>query len=147
MIEFHGRSQNGILIFPKAQDELRTRWLIDCSGKFVTERLARSGPVKTSNQVKAHFGLAVEMIRKRMIELGYGIFGAAPSKDMIHEILTKCCGGVGPLGQTVRLSEQTIDQAMKFFENIKDWAAEELHLVIPKTDKNWKTKAIPGSGQ
>ena len=78
------------------------------------------------------------MIRQQMIDLGWSICGVAPSKDMIHEILTKCCGGVGPLGQTVRLSEQTIDQAMKFFENIRDWAATELHLVIPDPRKDWK---------
>jgi hypothetical protein len=101
-------------------------------------RLLRSGPAKTLNQVKAHFGLAVMMIRQQMIDLGWAICGVAPSKDMIHEILIKCCGGVGPLGQTVRLSEQTIDENMKFFENIRDWAATELHLVIPDPDPNYR---------
>lgn len=131
--------------FPPAQEQLRMRWLIDCSGKSVCERLHINGRAKTSNQVKAYFGLAVTMIRQQMIDLGYGIFGAEPSKDMIHEILIKCCGGVGPLGQTVRLSEQTIDQAMRFFENIRDWSASELHLVIPNPDKNWRKNVGAGA--
>ena len=140
MIEFHGQSLNGTLQFPKVQEELRMRLLTEWSGKSITERLYRSGPQKTSNQVRAHWGLAVTMIRERMIELGCSVCGVAPNKEMIHEILLKACGGVGDLGANLRLSEMTIDQAMKFFENIRDWAATQLHLVIPDPDKNWRTK-------
>ena len=142
MIEFHGIvTKDGTLRFPPAQETLRTRWLIDSSGKSVTERLHISGRAKTSNQVRAHFGLAVAMIRERMIDLGWSIFGIAPNKSMIHEILLKCCGGVGPLGESIRLSGMTIDQAMKFFENVRDWSATQLHLVIPNPDKDWRAKA------
>lgn len=141
MIEFHGLvNSSGILQFPPAQEKLRTRWLIDCSGKSVTERLFISGRAKSSNQVKAHFGLAVMMIRDRMIDLGWDICGVAPNKEMIHEILTRTCMGVGPLGETVRLSEQTVEQNIKTFENIRAWAATQLQLNIPDPDREWKTK-------
>lgn len=141
MIELHGRSQDGILIFPTAQDALRTRWLIQCSGSSVTERLLKKGPHKTHNQVKAHFGLAVTMVREKMIEIGWDICGVPPNKQMVHEILTLACGGVGELGETVRLSEMTIEQAMKYFENIRAWAATQLHISIPDPDKDWWKKA------
>lgn len=142
MIEFHGIvNSSGILQFPKNVEELRMRLLTEYAGKSMTERLFVSGRAKTSNQVRAHFGLAVAMIRDRMIELGWTICGVAPNKEMIHEILTKTCGGVGELGSSVRLSAMTTDQAMKFFENIRDWAATQLHLYIPDPDKNWRTKS------
>jgi len=138
MIQFTGQVINGCLLFPPTQDALRGQWLRDSEGKFVKERLSRSGPAKTLNQVKAHFGLSVAMVRQQMIDLGWSICGIAPNKTMVHEILTKSCGGVGPLGETKRLREMTIDQAMKFFENIRDWSAQELHLVIPEPRKDWK---------
>ena len=140
MIQFTGQAINGCLILPPNSELLRGQWLRDCEGKYVTERLSRSGPQKTSNQVRAHWGLAVTMIRERMIELGWSVCGVAPNKEMIHEILMKACGGVGDLGANLRLSEMTIDQAMKFFENIRDWAATQLHPVIPDPDKNWRSK-------
>ena len=87
-----------------------------------------------------HFGLAVEMIRQRMSDDGIAIEGVPPSKDMIHQILTRKCAGVGPLGGTVRLSEMDTKQSAQFFENIRDWAATNLHLVIPDPDTNWKDK-------
>jgi len=141
MIEFHGiASKDGTLRFPPAQEKLRMHWLIDCSGKSVTERLHVSGRAKSQSQVKTHFGLAVMMIREKMIELGWDICGVAPNKEMIHEILTKACMGVGPLGEIVRLSEQTVDQNIKTFENIRAWAATQLGLNIPNPDKDWRSK-------
>ena len=49
---------------------------------------------------------AVEAIRHEMEKQGWNIAGVVPNKDMIHQILTKCCGGVGTFGEMVRLSEQ-----------------------------------------
>jgi hypothetical protein len=107
-------------------------------GKRVIETIRREGKAKSWSQVKAHWGLAVEMIRQRMIEKGWGICGIAPNKDMIHDILTKACGGVGEMGAVVRLSEMTTSQAAAYFENVRDWAATQLNLVIPNPDPNWK---------
>jgi len=140
MIQFTGQVVNGCLTFPRNSESLRGRWLSESEGKFVTERLSRSGPAKTTNQVKTHFGLAVTMIQEKMMELGWDICGVAPNKQMVHEILTMACGGVGELGQTVRLSEMTIEQAMKFFENIRAWAATQLQLNIPDPDRDWHSK-------
>jgi hypothetical protein len=141
MIEFHGIvNSSGILTFPKPVEELRMRLLSEYVGKSMTERLFVSGRAGTSNQQKAHFGLAVAMIRDQMIDQGWTICGVAPNKDMIHEILSRTCGGVGEFGALVRFSKMTVEQRCKFFENIRDWAATQLHLVIPDPDSRWKEK-------
>jgi hypothetical protein len=108
-------------------------------GKSVVETLKKQGHAKSWNQVKAHFGLCVEMIRQRMDELGWDIMGICPNKDMIHEILTQCCGGVGETGEIVRLSDMTTAQAAAYFDNIRNWAAIQLNLIIPDPDPNWRT--------
>ena len=69
-----------------------------------------------------------------------GICNVPANKTMVYDILKKACGGVGDMGETLGLSEMKIDQAAKFFENCRDWAATELQLVIPDPDPNWKEK-------
>ena len=140
MIEFHGQVIDGRLVFPPMQEQLRCDWLKSSGGKYVVEKLYRRGTLRTSNQIKTHFGLAVEMIRQKMIELGWSICGVSPNKQMVHEILTKTCMGVGDMGDTIRLSEQTIEQNMQTFENIRDWSATQLNLCIPDPDPAWKER-------
>jgi flavodoxin len=96
----------------------------------------------SDNQRKAHFGLVVDMIRQQMEELGWDICGVLPNKKMIHEILKKCCGGVGSNGETMGLSEMDTEQASKFFENCRTWAASQLSLNIPDPDPNWKSHEV-----
>ena len=138
MIEFHGQVVNGCLILPQSSESLRGRWLNESEGKYVTERLLRRTVHGTLQQGKAHWGLAVTMIRERMIELGWDVCGIAPNKEMIHEILLKACGGVGDLGECLRFHEMSVGQRMQFFENIRAWAATQLQLNIPDPDKNWR---------
>ena len=140
MIELHGQVKNGEFILPPMQLELRKRLLVSMEGKRAVETLRKEGKSKSWSQVKTHFGLAVEMIRERMIDLGWDICGIAPNKDMIHDILTKTCFGVGELGATIRLSEQTSAQNVQALENIRDWASTQLNLNIPDPDPNWKDK-------
>ena len=97
-------------------------------------------PKGTTKQAGAHFGLVVKMVRERMEELGWDICGILPNKDMIHEILKKCCGGVGDNGETMGFSEMDTEQRSKFFENCRTWAATQLNLNIPDPDPNWKDK-------
>lgn len=124
------------------QNELRMRWLAGMKeGTRVKERLTKEGQCKSLNQVKAHFGLVIMMIRQTMIDYGWAICGVAPNKNMIHDILKKACGGVGECGENLGLSEMTIEQAAKFFENCRDWAASELKIVIPDPNPNWKEQA------
>lgn len=140
MLETIGIAKSGLYKLQMPNDELLMRWLIDCEGSFVKAKWTKVGTLKSHKQVKTHFGLAVAKIRQTMIDKGWGFYGIPPNQKMIHEILTKCCGGVGPLGEMKRLSEMTTDECSKFFENIQDWAATELHIYIPKPDPNWNKK-------
>lgn len=85
-----------------------------------------------------HFGLAVERIRHAMYEQGWNIAGVPINKEQVHDILSQRCGGVGTFGEMVRLSEQDPKECSKFFEYIRDWAAKNLHIVIPDPDKDWR---------
>lgn len=141
MLTFHGTIRNSRLVIPVEQLRLREQFLSSMKdGARVIETLRREGRPKTVQQVRAHFGLAVQMVRDRMIEFGYAIYNVAPSREMVHEILKLACGGVGDGGESLGLSQMTTSQASKFFENVRDWAATELHLIIPDPDPNWRDK-------
>jgi len=140
MLELIGVAKNGRWILPPNAEQLYTQLLKESEGKFVKGQFNRVGKQKSQKQLGTHFGLAVAMIRQAMIDKGWAVCGIAPNKTMIHEILLKSCGGVGELGATKRLSEMTTTEASKFFENIRDWSAHELHIVIPDPDPNWKDK-------
>jgi hypothetical protein len=109
-------------------------------GKPVRAEFTKEASLKSWSQVKMHFGLAVETIRRAMEDNGWTIAGVVPNKDMVHQILTKCCSGVGTFGEMVRLSEQDPKECVKFFENIRLWAWENLHVIIPDPDPNWRHK-------
>jgi hypothetical protein len=141
MLELIGQAKNGHWILPPNAEQLFTRLLLDCENNFIRGQFSKVGPHKTYKQVRTHFGLAVTLIREAMVEKGWALCGVSPNKEMIHEILLKSCGGVGPLGEMKRLSEMTTDEASKFFENIRDWAATQLGVYIPDPDPNWKDKA------
>jgi len=124
------------------QKQLRERYLAGLKdGVRVKENLAKiDGRNKSSNQVRAYFGLVVEMIRYRFEEMGVDVCGICPNKEMIHDILIKACGGVGEMGTTLGLSKMTTVQASQFFENCRTWASTQLQLDIPNPDINWKEK-------
>lgn len=138
--KFIAKIEHGTLVFPELQQELYCRYLADLEGKLVWIEIRKRGPSKTNQQLRAYFGLAVERIRQAMIDQGIGIFGIAPNKLMIHEILTRTCAGVGPLGEQVRVSDMTIDDQYHFFENVRDWAKTQLGITIPDPDPNYKDK-------
>jgi len=140
MLEIIGVSSEGTLKYQPNTEEVLTHWLIDCDKKFVKVRLSKVGKPRTGKQLKTHFGLAVAKIRQAMIAQGTTVCGVVPNKTMIHEILSECCGGVGPLGEKKRLSQMTSDEAHQFFENIRDFAATQLRCVVPDPDPNWKNK-------
>ena len=141
MLETIGIAKSGKYVLQGPNKELLARWLVDCENSFIKARWTKVGHPKTHKQCKVHFGLAIAKIREAMIDKGWGICGIAPNVQMIHEILTKMCGGVGPLGSMKRFSEMTTTEASKFFENIRDWSAHELHIVIPDPSPTWREDA------
>jgi len=141
MAEFHAEIKDGKLTLSPIQEELKMRLLASYKdGTRIRETLVKEGCAKTHQQVKAHFGLVIERIRQRFEDMGVDVCGIAPNKQMIHDILKKACGGVGDLGETIGLSQMTITQASKFFENCRTWAATQLQLDIPDPNPNWREK-------
>lgn len=141
MPEFHFTVENHKLRLSPVQREIEERFLASLKdGTQVKVILTKEGNVKTHQQVKTHFGLVVELIRQRFIEMGVDVCGIAPNKLMIHDILKKACGGVGDMGENLGLSEMTTAQASKFLDNCRTWCATQLQLNIPDPDKNWKDK-------
>ena len=140
---FHAEIQNGQLMLSDTQCALRQRLLASMkNGCRVRETITKEGTAKTHQQVKAHFGLVVETVRQRLIDMGCSICGVAPNKEMVHQILKRACGGVGELGESLGLSEMNTTQASQFFSNCRDWAAVELQLVVPEPNICWKEKKI-----
>ena len=140
-MEFHSIKQDNELTLSPLQIELKRRYIDSLKdGTAVRITLTREGRAKTHQQIKTHFGLVVEMIRQRFIEMGVDVCGIAPNKSMIHDILKKACGGVGDMGENLGLSEMTAIQASKFFENCRVWCATQLQLNVPDPDPNWKDK-------
>jgi len=139
MKEFHGIARGGNMELPITQLRLRESYLASLKdGTKIVEKLQIEGKSKTNQQVKAHFGLIVALIRDKMDELGWDICGVLPNKIMIHEILKKSCGGVGDDGELISMRDMTVKQAMEFFDNCRKWAATQLFLDIPNPDPNWK---------
>lgn len=142
-MEFHFVIEDGKLTLSATQHELRERYLSSLKeGTFVRETLKREGNVKTHKQVKAHFGLVVEMVRLRLEEMGVDVCGVSVNKEMVYDILKKACFGVGDFGETLGLSKMTTEQASKAFENCQAWAATQLSLNIPDPDPEWKKKHL-----
>jgi hypothetical protein len=141
MLETIGVAKSGRYVLAPKEEELYTNWLIDCDGKFVKAKWTRVGKPKTDKQLATHFALATAKVRQAMIDQGQSILGVTPNKVMVHEMLSMSCGGVGPLGEMKRLSQMTSSEAHNFFENIRDWAAKNLHIVIPDPDPRWKEKS------
>ena len=143
MAEFHGYIQSGKFNLPPIQQQLRQQFLAGLKdGARIRETLTREGRAKTVQQVRTIFGLAVEMVRQRLIDMGCDICGVPPNKDMVYDILKKACFGVGDMGETLGLSEMTTMQAMTAFENCRTWSATQLQLVIPDPDIHWQSKKV-----
>ena len=142
MLELYGKKQDGRFELSAVQEDMERQYFESLKeGQLLKKTYIKQGPMKTHQQVKTHFGLVVEAVRRRLETMGMSVCGVPANKNMVYDILKKACGGVGDMGQTLGLSEMSVDEASLFFENCNDWAATELHFVIPKIDKDWKKNA------
>ena len=142
-MDLHGIVVKNILTFSPIQMELEKRYLATLKdGTRVKMTLTRESRTKTHQQVKAMFGLAVEMIRQRLIDMGVDVCGVAPNKEMVYEIIKKACFGVGDMGETIGLSQMSTTQARQAFENVRTWSSTQLQLDIPDPNPNWREEKV-----
>jgi len=159
MIEFHGQSQDGTLQFPKNIEEQRMLLLKKYDGKFLTERLTVRRPLRTSQQIKCHFGLLINTVIARANDEGIDTSsflkllvrddlpsGMGLTSDFLHELFYLVCPIFNEEGHRTTLSKMTVDEASRWFEECRNLLASR-GIYVDDPDKNWKTKAIPGSGQ
>lgn len=140
-MEFHAVIRDGKMTLSPIQKESRERYLASMKdGARIKEKLTKESRRGTLKQGGAHFGLVVEMIRQRLIEMGIDVCGCPINKDMIHEILKRACGGVGDMGETMKFRDMSVEQRSKFFDNCRTWASTQLQLVIPDPDPRWREK-------
>ena len=159
MIEFHGQSQDGTLQFPKNIEEQRMLLLKKYDGKFLTERLTVRRPLRTSQQIKCHFGLLINTVIARANDEGIDTSsflkllvrddlpsGMGLTSDFLHELFYLVCPIFNEEGHRTTLSKMTVDEASRWFEECRNLLASR-GIYVDDPDKNWKTKAIPGPGQ
>lgn len=140
-MELHGWIEKGELKFPPIQNQLKKQFLATLKdGTAIRETLIREGRAKSWKQVKAIFGVPVEMVRLRLYEMRVDVCGVPVNKEMVYDILKKCCFGVGDMGETLGVSEMTTLQAKQAYSNCQTWAATQLSLVIPDPDPLWAEK-------
>jgi len=159
MTEFHGQSQDGTLQFPKNVEEQRMLLLKKYDGKFLTERLTVRRPLRTSQQIKCHFGLLINSVIAKANDEGIDTSaflkllvrndlpsGVGLTSDFLHELFYLVCPIFNEEGHRTTLSKMTIDEASRWFEECRNLLASR-GIYVDDPDKNWKTKVIPEPGQ
>ena len=159
MTEFHGQSQDGTLQFPKNVEEQRMLLLKKYDGKFLTERLTVRRLLRTSQQIKCHFGLLINSVIAKANDEGIDTSaflkllvrndlpsGVGLTSDFLHELFYLVCPIFNEEGHRTTLSKMTIDEASRWFEECRNLLASR-GIYVDDPDKNWKTKVIPGPGQ
>lgn len=149
-MEFHGTIQFGQIALPDVQNELRDRFLSSLKdGQLIKETITKSDTSKTHQQIKAIFGLALARICDEFEDRGWDSSvilgnkiptGVAVSKGLLKEYLYIVCPICDDSGNKVTLSQASIPQAAKFFEDIRAWSASQWQIDIPNPDPNWAEK-------
>lgn len=150
-MEFYGQSLNGILTFPKPQDEQRTLLLKRYEGKWLTERLLVRNPLRTSQQIKCHFGLLINTVIAKANDDGVDTSaflkmmvqedlptGIGLTKDFLHELLLILC----PIyrdGRRITLRQMTVEEASLWFDKCRNLLASR-GIYIADPDQNWRNK-------
>lgn len=151
MMEFHAQSLGGILIFPKPQDEQRMLLLKRYEGKWLTERLLVRNPLRTSQQIKCHFGLLINTVIAKANDEGIDTStflklmvqedlptGIGITKDFLHELLLILC----PIyrdGRRITLGQMTVPEASQWFDKCRNLLASR-GIYVDDPDPNWRTK-------
>lgn len=149
-MEFHGTIQNGQIQLPDVQSELKSRFLSSLKdGQLIKLTIVKSDTSKTHQQIKAIFGLAMARVCDEFEDRGWDASvllgnviptGTKVSKNLLKEYFYMVCPICDDSGNKVTLSQASIPQAAKFFEDIRAWSASQWQVDIPNPDPNWYEK-------
>ena len=152
-MEFHYIKQDGRLTLSTTQREQRERFISSLKeGVLIRETLQKAEVSKTHAQIKAIFGLAMALILDEFENRGWDssiiLGGDVPtgvpvSKVLLKEYLYVVCSICDDEGNKKSLGRANIEQASKFFEDIRNWSASKWQIVIPDPDPEWRKKQQP----
>jgi len=154
-MEFRGLSTNETLQFPKPVAERRTELLKKSDGKWLVETLTLVRPLRTSQQIKCHFGLLINSVIAKANDEGIDTStflkmmvrddlptGIGLTKDFLHVLFYALCPCVDEEGKRVTLSRMTTEQASAWFEQCCNLLASR-GIYIPDPDPNWREQEKP----
>jgi len=150
-LELHGQGTGGELVLPLPQLESRKQYLVSMEGKPVTEILKKTVKSKSSQQVKAHFGLLVNTVIARANDEGIDtseflkllVRGDLPTgvglcQKFVHELLYVLCPCTDEEGRRITLSKMTTTQAAEWFDRCRNLLASR-GIYIPDPDPEKRT--------
>ena len=100
-------------------------------------------PKRSDKQLSAWWAIVLPIAKNGLTEAGWNYHGVPLVDAQVKEILYYFCSAVGDDGEKVPLSEQNVEQAMKFFETCRTWIAKNLHVIVPDPDPNWHQRISP----
>ena len=139
------------LTFPPVIAGLRDSMLQSCKpGTVVREKLTPSRPSKSHQQIKALWGLVIEMVKREFDDRGWDLNMLLPTanvptgipvpRDVLKAVFYAACGNVGDQGERKTMSQMNVLEMSRFFENCRDHAARTWGIIVPDPDPNWRDK-------
>ncbi len=123
-------------------------------GTTIKTTMVRHYPARSNQQLKMVFGLLLNTIKSTFDDRGWDVAllfndedipsGLPVEVDDIKRKLYLCCGNVGPEGKHKTLGRHrgeepmNVEEAARFFEKCRTWAAGKWQIQIPDPDPNWK---------
>lgn len=149
MLELHGQAKDGKLVLQQKQYELRREFLLKNEDKNVVEILKKEVKQRTYEQLKAHFGLALQTIVDIFDERGWDssfIYnmekptGVPINKAMLQQYFYALYPTYNNKNELITLSHEdfTTVKEMELFDAIRNHAASQWSIYIPDPDPNWR---------
>jgi len=149
MLELHGQSKDGKFVMSKAQYALKQDFLRKNEGKNVVEILKKEVKQRSYEQLKAHFGLALQNIVDTFDERGWDssfIYnmekptGVPVNKAMLQQYFYALYPTINEKGEFITLSHEdfTTVKEMEFFDAIRNHASSQWSIYIPDPDQSWR---------
>ena len=153
MLELHGKAKDGKFILTKVQYDLKMDFLKKNDGKSVVEILKKEVKKRSNQQLKAHFGLALQTIVDEFEERGWDssfIYnmptptGVPVNKAMLQQYFYALYPTTNDKGEFITMShdEFTTVKEMEFFDAIRNHASSQWSIYIPDPNPNYKENGV-----
>ena len=149
-MDFIGKKSGGKLIYPPAVAEQKRRhWRSIPEGADVKSSLAVQRQARTNKQLGAIWGLMIAQAVTELDDRGYDTSfilntpnptGIAIDKNLLCDYFYNVCPIFDEDGKRITLSKMNIEQAMKFFGDVRNFLASQWSIVVPEPDVNWREK-------